>query len=165
MARPRSVTRAFVAAFAVLIGARIMGAQQQLVPPPYVEYRVDGIDGRGTTIQGGLGYTVPLGIYMRVAAIGGIGPQWRDDKTLLAGRTDVIARFVLDPFRQLPVGLSFGGGVSVPYEQHAVTRPYLTAVIDVEGRGAGRLKPALQVGLGGGTRVGLAFRTSIVPRR
>jgi hypothetical protein len=140
-------------------------AAQRLEPPPYFEYRVDAIDGRGSTVQGGLGYTVPMGIYVRVAAIGGIGPQWRDGATLLAGRTDVIARFVLDPFRQTPVALSLGGGVSLPYEQHAVTRPYLTAVIDVEGRGRGGVTPAVQVGLGGGTRVGVVLRTTLLQRR
>jgi hypothetical protein len=151
-------------AFAMLVVARVAAAQR-LVPPPYAEYRVDVIDGRGTTVQGGVGYTVPMGIYVRVAAIGGIGPQWRDAKTSLAGRSDVIVRFVLDPFRQTPLGLSVGGGISVPYEKNTVSRPYLTAVVDVEGQGHGRLTPALQIGLGGGTRVGLAFRTSMLQRR
>jgi hypothetical protein len=138
---------------------------QGLVPPPYAEYRVDAIDGRGATVQGGIGYTVPMGIYMRVAAIGAIGAQWRDGTTMLAGRTDVIARFLLDPFRQMPLALSFGGGVSVPYERGAVTRPYLTAVVDLEGRARKHLTPAVQVGLGGGARVGVVLRTSVLQRR
>lgn len=149
---------------AMLLAARVMAAQR-LVPPPYAEYRLDAIDGHGTTVQPGLGYTVPMGIYVRVAAIGGIGPQWRDAKTMVAGRTDVIVRFLLDPFRQTPVGLSLGGGISVPYEQNTVTRPYLTAVVDVEGRAHEKITPAVQIGLGGGVRVGLALRTSMLQRR
>jgi hypothetical protein len=39
-------------------------------------------------------------------------------------------------------------------------RPYLTVVIDVEGRMRGPVTPALQVGLGGGTRVGVVLRAS-----
>jgi len=157
--------RIFAAAFALLfVGARDASAQQ-LVPPPYAEYRVDAIAGRGTTVQGGVGYTVPMGIYVRVAAIAAAGPQWRDGETLLAGRTDLLARFVLDPFRQTPIALSLGGGVSVPYQQHTVTRPFLTAVVDVEGRRRGRVTPALQVGLGGGARVGVVLRASVPQRR
>jgi hypothetical protein len=144
-------------------GRRVMA--QQIALPPYAEYRVDAIDGRGTAVQGGIGYTVPMGIYVRLAAIGALGPQWRHERTTLSGRTDVIARFVLDPFRQTPIALSVGGGVSVPYEENRVTRPYLTAVIDLEGRRRGRLTPAIQIGLGGGTRIGLGLRTSALQRR
>jgi hypothetical protein len=153
-----------VTALVGALGARTVPAQR-IELPSYVEYRADAIDGRGTTAQAGLGYTMPLGIYVRVAAIGAIGPQWRDGRTLMAGRSDLIARFLLDPFRQTPVALSIGGGVSVPYQQGAVSRPYLAAVIDVEGRRHGRLTPALQVGIGGGTRIGLGFRTSVRQRR
>ena len=155
--------RVYAAALVAL--AASAARAQRLEPPPYLEYRVDAIDGRGTTVQGGLGYTVPMGVYVRLAAIGGIGPQWRQGQTLLAGRTDVIARFVLDPFRQLPVALSLGGGLSVPFEQRTVTRPYLTAVIDVEGRGRGGITPAIQLGLGGGARLGLVLRSSVLQRR
>jgi hypothetical protein len=166
VARARSVTRSIISAAALGVIVVASPAQaQQIEPPPYAEYRVDVIDGRGTTVQGGFGYTVAMGTYMRVAAIGGLGPQWRAGETLLAGRTDLIGRFVLDPFRQTPIALSLGGGVSVPYEQHEVTRPYLTAVIDVEGRSRRGITPAIQVGLGGGARVGLVFRTSVRQRR
>jgi hypothetical protein len=51
--------------------------------------------------------------------------------------------------------------LSLPYTKGDTrTRPYLTAVIDVEGRQRGRFTPALQVGLGGGTRVGVVIRSS-----
>lgn len=140
------------------------GEAQGVEPPPYFEYRVDAIEGRGTTLQGGVGYTVAMATYMRVAAVAAVGPQWRGGETSVAGRTDIIARFVLDPLRQTPVGISFGGGLSVPYESGLVTRPYLSAVVDVEGKRYGPLTPAIQLGLGGGTRLGVVFRAS-VPRR
>ena len=80
-----------------------------------------------------------------------------------SGRVDAIARFLLDPFREMPLGLSLGGGVSVPYASgDTATRPYLTAVVDIEGRRRGGLTPALQLGLGGGARVGLVLRTSML---
>jgi len=44
-------------------------------------------------------------------------------------------------------------------------RPLLTAVIDLEGKRHGAYTPALQVGLGGGVRVGVALRRSPANRR
>jgi hypothetical protein len=143
----------------VLVAHSRAGAQNQ--PPPYAEYRADGVFGRGTSVEGGLGASIPLGIYVRLGIDAAAGATWRDETTRPSGRVDFVGRFLLDPFRETPVGLSFGGGLSVPYtdgEQHV--RPYLTVVIDVEGRMRGPVTPALQVGLGGGTRVGVVLRAS-----
>lgn len=156
----------FAAAVALSLAAEDrLAAQASIRTPAYAEYRLDAIDGRATSVQAGAGITVPMGVYVRLAAIGALGPQFRDGGTQLTGRTDVIARFLLDPFRQMPVALSMGGGVSVPYERSGRIRPMLTAVIDVEGKRRGGLTPALQVGLGGGVRVGVALRTSALRRR
>ena len=136
-------------------------ARAQNQPPPYAEYRADAIVGRGTTAQVGAGVVVPLGIYVRLGVDAAGGATWRDHATLASGRVDVIGRFLLDPFRETPLGLSFGGGVSVPYTNGDTrTRPYLTVVIDVEGRVRGPVTPALQVGLGGGARIGVVLRTT-----
>lgn len=130
-------------------------------PPVYAEYRADAIVGRGTAAQGGGGVSVPLGVYVRLAVDASGGATWRDGVTRASGRVDAIGRFLLDPFREVPVALSLGGGVSAPYvEKESQLRPYLVLVIDLEGRTRGRLTPALQLGLGGGTRIGLVLRTS-----
>jgi hypothetical protein len=68
---------------------------------------------------------------------------------------------LLDPFRETPVALSLGGGVSVPYVDGQRVRPYLTLVADLEGRKRGAITPAIQIGLGGGARVGVVLRTSV----
>jgi hypothetical protein len=153
--------RAFAATLALVFGSTTARAQT----PRYAEYRADVIAGNGTAVQAGAGLTIPMGIYVRLGLLGAAGVTLDDGAKAFSGRTDAIARFTLDPFREMPYGLSLGGGVSVPYGEGARVRPYLTAVIDVEGRRRGRLTPALQVGLGGGTRVGLAFRTSRPERR
>ena len=130
-------------------------------PPVYGEYRADAIVGRGTAAQAGGGVSVPLGVYVRLAADASGGATWRDGVTRASGRVDAIGRFLLDPFREVPVALSLGGGVSVPYvEKESPVRPYLVVVVDIEGRARGRLTPALQLGLGGGTRIGLVLRRS-----
>ena len=127
----------------------------------YGELRGDAIFGDGTALQGGGGIVFPAGIYVRVNVDGAVGTRLRDGEAHTSGRADVIARFLLDPFRELPFGLSLGGGVTVPYtDGDTGVQPYLTAVIDIEGRRHGRFTPALQIGLGGGARVGVLLRTS-----
>lgn len=152
--------RAVAVAFALCVSASTLLAQAQRIPS-YAEFRADMIAGDGTAAQVGAGLVLPLDNYVRFALIGAAGPKWRDGATIASGRIDAIARFTLDPLRETPWALSLGGGVSVPLEQQqARVRPLLTAVIDVEARKHGRFTPAVQVGLGGGTRVGFAFRTS-----
>jgi hypothetical protein len=159
----RLIPRAGVAtSFALMLGVSTASkVQAQNQPPVYAEYRADAIVGRGTAAQGGAGVVVPIGIYVRLGIDAAGGATWHDDATRASGRVDVIGRFLLDPFRETRLGLSLGGGVSVPYtngEQRV--RPYLTLVVDVEGRVQGPVTPALQVGLGGGTRIGVVLRTS-----
>lgn len=141
--------------------ARTARAQMRLTPPPYAEYRVDGISGRGTALEAGGGVSLPMGIYVRLGVDGAAGTTWRDGGLRTSGRVDAIARFLLDPFREVPVGLSLGGGLTVPYVQGDKTlRPLVAAVVDIEGRMHGRFTPAVQLGLGGGARLGVVIRTS-----
>jgi hypothetical protein len=158
VARRRGIVGFILLALAPLAGAVAQSAIAR--PVRYMEYRADAITGDGETLHGGAGLTVPIGYYVRVGFIGAAGATWRDDATRPSARTDVIARFSLDPFREVPVGLSLGGGVSVRYEEGRRVRPYLTAVIDVEGRRRGAFTPAVQIGLGGGARIGFVLRRS-----
>ena len=151
-----------VVAIVCVAASRSPGQQQpRLRAPTYAELRGDAIFGDGTALQGGGGIVLPAGIYARVNIDGAVGTRFRDGEARTSGRADLIARFLLDPFREMPVGLSLGGGVTVPYtDGDTGVQPYLTAVIDIEGRRRGRFTPALQIGLGGGTRLGVVLRTS-----
>jgi hypothetical protein len=129
--------------------------------PRYVEYRADAIITRGTAAELGAGVVIPTDTYVRVSLDGAAGSTWRDGAMHGSGRVDAIGRFLLDPFREVPVGVSLGGGVSVPYVAgDAHVRPYLTVVVDVEGRMRGGFTPAVQLGLGGGARIGVVLRRS-----
>ena len=141
--------------------ASARGGGQTPRPTPYGEFRVDAIGGDGLTTHVGVGAAIPLGIYVRLGLDAAGGSTWHDGAANASGRVDAIGRFLLDPFREAPIALSLGGGVSVPYvdgQQHL--RAYLTAVVDVEGRKRGRFTPALQLGLGGGWRAGVVLRAS-----
>jgi len=155
--------RATINALAVLVVVAAASRANGQTPSPsrYVEYRVDAIGGNGVATQIGLGAVIPAGTYVRLGIDAAGGPAWRDGATRAGGRVDAIGRFLLDPFREAPVALSFGGGLSVPYvDGQKQLRAFLTAVVDVEGRMRGRVTPALQVGLGGGWRVGIVLRAS-----
>lgn len=146
---------------AVLACGAGRSASAQLVPPHYLEYRLDGIVTRGAAVEAGVGGVFSAGMYMRVSVDGAAGPTWRNGSTQASGRVEAIGRFLLHPFRETPVAMSIGGGVSVPYVNgDAHVRPYLTAVVDVEGRKRGGFTSALQIGLGGGARIGVVLRAS-----
>jgi hypothetical protein len=159
---PIAVARWLAAALICAVLARRAGAQAaSLVPPLYPEFRADAIVARQTSAQAGAGVVMPLGIYVRFSVDAAAGATFADGTSRASGRVDAIGRFLLDPFRETPVALSVGGGLSVPYvDGQDRVRPYLTAVIDVEGRQRGKLTPALQIGLGGGARVGIVLRAS-----
>ena len=151
-----------VAVTVALAAAERAEAQtESLVPPLYPEFRADAIVGRQTAAQAGAGVVIPAGIYVRFSVDVAGGATFADGASRASGRIDAVGRFLLDPFRETPVAVSFGGGLSVPYvDGQTHVRPYLTAVIDVEGRQRGPVTPALQIGLGGGARVGLVLRAS-----
>lgn len=152
---------AFALSFGSL-GASIACAQDLSSPPRYTEYRADAIIGRGTALEGGLGLVVPFGAYVRMGLDGAAGESWRAGAAHLSSRIDAIGRFLLDPYRETPLAVSLGGGVSVPYVDGERVRPYLALVVDIEGRMHRGLTPAVQIGLGGGARIGVVLRTSTV---
>jgi len=157
------VFRRWLAGVVVALAAlqRADGQTQSLVPPLYPEFRADAIVGRETATQVGVGVVVPAGIYVRLNVDAAGGATFANGVSRASGRVDAIGRFLLDPFRETPVAVSFGGGLSIPYvDGQTHVRPYLTAVIDVEGRKRGPLTPAFQIGLGGGARVGIVLRAS-----
>jgi hypothetical protein len=142
-------------------------AQRQQRIPVYGELRAEGIFGEHeiTALAGG-GIVVPAGTYTRLTVSASAGAARTSVTTQPAGRVDVVARFLLDPLREMPWGLSLGGGLTVPYARTTQgVHPLMTALIDVEGRRGARFTPAVQVGLGGGVRVALVWRASSRPWR
>jgi hypothetical protein len=157
---------AVAASLAVLAGAA--GAQ---VPKPAVqpELRLDVIAGQQPAVQLGAGAQLPMGYYVRVGLVGAVGVATGGRTALIGsadappgrldGRADLLVRFLLDPFRQSAYGLSVGGGLSARAEPGDRVRPRLLVAADLEGRRSTRgLVPAIQLGLGGGVRIGVVLR-------
>ena len=136
------------------------------------EVRLDATFGRNGATELGAGVQLPAGVYSRIGVIAAAGylrpfrtdsyyaandyPTGRDRFT---GRLDVLARFLLDPYRQSALGLSAGAGLTLRAIPDDRVRPRLLVAIDVEGRRrANGLVPAFQIGLGDGLRVSGVLR-------
>ena len=150
-------------AFVVLLSAALSSvghAQATLDAGVKPEVRVDAITARSSTVvQAGGGVEIPAGYYARIGIIGAVGAPLASGSRSFDGRLDVIGRFLFDPFREHAWGVSAGAGVSLRVAEHDKLRPYLAAVVDLEGpRSAAGFAPAFQVGLGGGVRIGAALR-------
>ena len=138
--------------------------QQQAVQ---AEYRVDALVAHTAGVEAGLGLSVPAGLYMRWGLVGGVGAGAHGAE----GRTDFIARFNLDPFRQSRWAPYAGGGISGRYrtERDGGARGYLLVYLGLEGPLAlgstSGFVPAFELGLGGGARFGVVLRRGINGRR
>lgn len=147
----------------VLVAGSSANANAQTAPAPMPELRADLIVGHRPAIQVGAGVQIPAGIYVRLGLDGAVGmatgARTAGTSSRADARVDLLARFLLDPFRQRAYGLSVGGGLSLRAEPGERARPLLLVALDVEGRRSARgVAPALQVGVGGGLRLGVVLR-------
>lgn len=132
------------------------------------ELRADVILGDRAAVHLGAGVQIPLGTYARLGLSGAAGRRLEGGaarppgRSAASGRIDVLARFLLDPFRQTAYGLSVGGGLGIRAESGERVRPVLLVAVDLEGRRSkGGLVPAFQAGLGDGVRLGLILRRGV----
>jgi hypothetical protein len=131
------------------------------------EARLDGIFARSTAVEAGYGLSIPAGLYVRNGIIGGagVGRHGAD------GRLDFVSRFSFDPFRQSRWAPYAGAGFSTRFRsaRDGGTRGFLLAYLGIDGPLALGARtgwaPALEVGFGGGTRVGVILRRAIASRR
>lgn len=167
----RAAALAAVVAALVAIPHRA-GAQLPDAPLLAPELRADVIVGHQPAVQVGGGVQIPFGYYVRLGIAGAAGRRIDDATSRPAstsrvdGRVDVLVRFLLDPFRQTAYGVSLGGGMSVRAESGDRARPWLLVALDVEGRRSRRgIVPAVQLGLGGGVRLGIVLRRGVAAVR
>jgi hypothetical protein len=161
----RRVPVVFLIALAAGLPLRAQGVPR---PRPRAEARVDYIGPNPDVVHLGVGVNVPAATYLRVNVVVAGGAAWDEGRARESMRADVIGRFTFDPFRERHWGLSAGGGLSVRYDQvngGRRWRPLLALVLDLEGPRNRSVAPALQVGLGGGARVGLIIRGADPNRR
>ena len=144
-----------------------VGVGQGRAQPVQHELRLDGLFSEQTAVHAGYGVSVPAGLYVRAGLVLGAGAGRHG----FEGRTDLVGRFSFDPLRQSRWGPYGGAGVSGRFNStdDGGAKAYLLFFLGVEGPlPAGRTRgwvPALEVGLGGGARVGVVVRRGIHSRR
>jgi hypothetical protein len=163
--RIRPLTAALIALAVCCISARATAQSPPL--PLQSEVRLDGLLAQDPAAHAGFGLSVPAGIYVRTGLIVGAGAGRHG----FEGRTDLIARFTFDPLRQSRWAPYGGAGVSTRFNsaEENGAKGFLLLYLGMEGPLAqGRSRgfvPFFEVGLGGGTRVGIGLRRAIHSRR
>lgn len=123
-----------------------------------LEGRVDAIAASTPSLQAGVAFNVPAGLYARLGAAVAGGVARRDGLSRGAARADVFARFLLDPFGQSPLGFYGVGGLSAMYDGFEEWRPRVLAGIGFESRVRHGRAWGAEVALGGGVRIALVVR-------
>jgi hypothetical protein len=159
----RAVRRAALAAAALALAPAAAPAQLPQLPaasaPRAVrpEARLDAIVSRRATVHAGVGLDVPVSTYVRAEAVLGAGSYFASGGPRFSARAEAIARFALDPLAERPRSPYVGAGLGVRREGGR-TRGDVLAVLGVQLRARGRYAPSLELGFGGGVRVGAVLR-------
>ncbi len=122
------------------------------------EFRADLLVRGATALELGAGLIASAGYYARIAVDAAAGTEWHNGRAGSSARVDATTRFLLDPFGELPWGAYGGGGVSLRWSEREQAQGYLLLVAGVEGPARGGWRPAVELGLGGGVRLGVVLR-------
>ena len=143
--------------------AQVQGSAQRdsSAKPVDAEMRLDGLISRVSAIQLGAGLMTTAGYYVRLGADGALGVSRHG----LSGRIDALARFHFDPFRQSRWAPYGGGGISGRFDKGEKARAYLLVFLGMDGPMEGSVTPSLELGLGGGGRIGVILRQARKERR
>lgn len=138
-------------------------AQRAAAPqPPMMRarptLRLDAIVDRDARVQAAAGVALRAAYNVRLAVDAGAGAIRRDGVWQPAGRVDLLVRWLTDPFRERRLGLHAGGGIGLQLERSRVPRPVAIVTVGVEASGDGTWVRGVEVGLGGGVRVGMSLR-------
>jgi hypothetical protein len=124
-----------------------------------LEARADALIARTTAFHAGFGANLVTGTYVRAGVLGAAGVRSVDQELRESGRLDAFARFHVDPFREFPGAVYVTGGATVLFDSGTDPRVRGIFGVGVEGRAwSGRWIPGLEIGIGGGVRIGATLR-------
>jgi hypothetical protein len=129
-------------------------------PPVQLELRADVLGGPPAGAQLGIGANMAADSYVRIGldVAGGIAAR---DGGVGAARADLVARYLFDPFKEIRWGPYAGGGISAQWYDRsggANWRGNLLVVLGVEGPVHAGWRTSVELGLGGGARLGVVLR-------
>jgi len=157
-AAARNAARALVAA--VALGWPVFAAAQASGFKPAVQFeaRVDALGGPPAGAQAGIGANVAAGYYLRIGTDAAMGAASRDGRAVASGRVDVVTRYLLDPFQEFKWGPYAGAGFTARHDRGADWRADLLLLIGLEGPARAGWRTSVELGLGGGARLGVVLR-------
>jgi hypothetical protein len=127
-------------------------------PAVQFEARLDALGGPPAGAQAGVGANVAAGYYARIGAVAAGGASSRDGAAVASGRVDVVTRYLLDPFHEFQWGPYAGAGFSAQWDSRTNWRGVLLLLVGVEGPARAGWRTAVELGLGGGARLGVVLR-------
>ncbi|HXD21722.1 MAG TPA: hypothetical protein VN613_00080 [Gemmatimonadaceae bacterium] len=155
----RRAFRALARLAAIAAAAPALHAQFAPVRPTVqLGVRADLLGGPPAGAQIGVGANVPAGYYVRLGVDAAGGAAVRDGSTFASGRVDVVARYLLDPYAEFRWGPYVGGGVTAQWDRRATRRADLLLLVGIEGPAHAGWRTAVELGLGGGARLGVVLR-------
>ena len=146
----------------LLLSASTARAQTQQVQVTFIpEARLDLIAGSDAAMHAGFGIITPVSTYFSLGGTVAAGIS----KTGFSGRGDLYSRFSLDPYHEYWWEPYLGGGVTVRADGGGPgTRTYLLGILGFDGPSAGGIAPGVELGIGGGVRLGVTLRWA-APRK
>jgi hypothetical protein len=140
-----------------LLAVRTAESQKQSA----LEVRVDGIaSSHVTTVYVGLGGTRVVSRNLEVQLVIGGGTAFREASSgnAPAGRADLLARFAPLPSDRQRWSAYLAGGLSALVERGTSGRAVLALLVGMEGGRARETRSFLELGVGGGFRLGAGVR-------
>lgn len=113
-----------------------------------------------TAVQAGLEVSTATGHNIRLALITAAGSSWNDGRVGVSARADLVGRFLLVPDFTTRWSPYLGGGLGLRYDRLANWRGTLIAVLGAEGPNWSGVVPFVEVGVGGGVRLGFGVRAT-----
>jgi len=152
-------------ALPLLTPVPLVAQEVVLSPRAQWEVRADARVGAPSAIQLGAGANVPAGAYVRLGAAVAIGPAWREGRSVTSARVDAVARYLLDPFREIRWAPYGGAGFTAGADGSDPWRAYVLVLVGLEGPVRNGWRTALELSLGGGTRAAIVMRRARVNGR
>lgn len=127
-------------------------------PPVQFEARLDALAGPPAGAQAGIGANVAFGYYIRLGLDAAAGASSMGGAAVASGRVDVVTRYLLDPFREFRWGPYAGGGFTAAWDRLGRRRGDVLLVAGIEGPVHAGWRTSVELGLGGGARLGVVLR-------
>lgn len=155
---PRTLVHVAALAALVAAAAPLHAQPDAFRPPVQFEMRADLLAGPQAGAQLGVGANVAAGSYVRIGMDAAGGASSRDGTAFASGRVDVVARYLLDPFREFRWAPYIGGGFTAQWDRRPARRGDLLVLVGVEGPARAGWLTSVELGLGGGARLGVVLR-------